>query len=92
MRRIYTAELSLGAVLFLFFWTKEAEADAHITPDYPMADISCYVEEAEEVLSQADYELLFRQTGLSKAGVDALKSTGRQTLLLTLQERFFTPY
>ena len=34
---------------------------------------------------------LFRQTGLSKAGVDALKSTGRQTLLLTLQERFFTP-
>ena len=90
-RRIYTAQLSLTAALFLYFWTKGAEENAHITPDYPMADISCYVEEAEEALSQADYELLFRQTGLSKAGVDALKSTGRQALLLTLQERFFAP-
>lgn len=75
----------IGAGLFL--WTADTEEKAHVAPDYPRENIEKYLYKQE--LSEEDYGQLFRQTGLSGAGVDALRRQGTPEKLLELQENFF---
>lgn len=74
-------------VVFLGGWTAYAEGHAHYTPEYEKVDITSVLQ--KEWLTEEDYELLFYQTGMAKAGVDALWAKDEQRKLLYLQERFF---
>lgn len=67
------------------------EAHAHITPGYPKENIEFLIHKSAEgeKLSERDYELLFRQTGLGRAAVDFLIGNNREQELLGLQEMFF---
>ena len=60
-------------------------------PDYEKTDISELIEKSQ--LSQADYELLYRQTGLTKLGIDDMRSdeAGRNKIK-EIQNSFFTDY
>ena len=57
-------------------------------PEYPMEDISFCVGKSR--LSEQDYALLFRQTGLGREAVNALRKEGRQQELLALQKGCFS--
>lgn len=75
--------------LVLGVWTWQAEAQAHFTPDYPKEDLSNVIE--QDTLGARDYSLLFRQTGVSEAGIRKMWEQGRQQELQVLQERLFAP-
>lgn len=80
--------LGITAVAFLLFlWGTVAENQARHTPNYDMVNIEEYL--YKKVLSEEDYIVLFRQTGLARAAVDFLRAEGREEELLTLQEKFF---
>lgn len=79
--------IAVPLTFLLFLWTYAAEASARYTPDYPMEDISAYPE--QESLTEEEYSLLYRQTGLTQVAVDALRAKNRGAELLTMQERFF---
>lgn len=80
--------LGITAVAFLLLlWGTAAEKQTRYTPVYEMVDIEEYLHKEE--LSQEEYILLFRQTGLARVAVDELRAKGRQEELLTLQEKFF---
>lgn len=73
--------------IMCWLWTQRADHHIRYTPDYPMEDISyCF---RKEMLEQQDYELLYRQTGLSKLAVDALEEERAEEILLMAQECFF---
>ena len=76
--------LQLGCVYTDKSWT-------HWQPDYAREDIKEIVQKAE--LSQEDYDLLYRQTGLTKIAVDDMRFTleGREQIL-RIQECFFAKY
>lgn len=76
------------AAVILLLWTEEAEKKAHYTPDYAMVDLTEVLQ--KRILTEDEYALLFRQTGLTRIGIDELYESNRQELLLYLQERFFT--
>lgn len=76
---------ALSAALAL--WTASAERQAHYTPDYSQMDLFPLLQ--KQSLTEEDYAVIFQQTGLAKAGVDALFASGRQDALLSLQQRFF---
>ena len=78
-----------SAVAALFLWTAEAEKDAHYVPEYARTDLRPLLEKEEP--SKEDYEILFRQTGMGRAGAEELYRKGRQEELLYLQQRFFAP-
>ena len=72
MRGRGMAFIRLGIFLFsavaaLFLWTAEAEQDVHYTPEYDPADLTSLLKKTE--LSEDDYHLLLRQTGLNRIGV-----------------------
>ena len=56
-------------------------------PDYAKTDISVILE--KEKLTEADYALLYRQTGLTKLGVDGYLAKGDKRGILDTQEFFF---
>ena len=58
--------------LVLLTWTGMAERDAHYTPEYDMVDLAPVLQKEKSKLTDEDYEVLFRQTGLGRAGVDTL--------------------
>lgn len=62
------------------------------TPDYEMVDISPILEKSE--LSDEDYNTLYRQTGLTKLGVDRMLDRGSvgKSRILNIQENFFGEY
>lgn len=76
--------------LQIWFWAEQSIKCWH--PDYAKADLSEVLE--KQSLSKEDYELLYRQTGLTKIGVDrALEygSVGKQKIL-NIQHDFFEPH
>ena len=75
------------AFMGLKVWTDYAEKQAHYTPEYEKVNIASILE--KKYLSEEDYEILFLQTGLGRAGVDVLRGAGRQQELYGLQGRFF---
>lgn len=82
----WIAGIALLAV-FLLFWTHGTEEGARYVPEYAKVDISIYLE--QENLTDREYQLLYRQTGLSPLAIDALWKDGRQKEMLGIQERFF---
>ena len=87
-RIVFTAvNLAIPLTILLYLWTYSAERGAHCVPDYPMEDISLYL--TKEVLTPDEYEFLFRQTGVTRPGIDALRRENRMTELLPVQHRFF---
>lgn len=76
---------ALSAVLAL--WTARAEALAHCAPECPQENLLPILQ--KEALTEADYALLFHQTGLARPGIDELYASNRQWELLGLQQRFF---
>ncbi len=56
-------------------------------PNYEKQDISELLEKPE--LTESDYELLYRQTGLGRLGVDGLIAAGMKQRILDIQEQFF---
>ena len=80
--------LALGALsAALALWTARAEAFAHYAPECGQENLLPLLR--KENLTEADYVLIFRQTGLARPGVDQLYASGRQQELLGLQQRFF---
>ena len=60
----------------------------YFTPNYARTDISPILEKSE--LSDDDYQTLYRQTGLTKLGIDGLLKDGNITQILKIQEYFFS--
>ena len=56
-------------------------------PNYDMVDISPVLNKS--LLSNSDYELLYRQTGLTKLGVDGLLNANKKDEILKIQSYFF---
>lgn len=96
--KVMTAIALLGGILY--FWICVAEAEVHYTPDYPEEDIIPYLE--KEALTEEEYHILYRQTGLSRIAVDTLQKENRienevenrkqnriEEIMLALQKRFF---
>lgn len=84
------ALLLAGAMLFA------QTAVAHrpgffFTPDYPREDLTAIL--AQEQLSDADYRLIFLQTGLGRPAADALLGAGEagRAAILNIQADFFAP-
>lgn len=79
---------ALLAVLQIGFWV--ADTWTPYVPDYEMEDISGIL--GQEELSEEDYETLYRQTGLTKLGIDGLLESGDTETVLDIQEDFFAGY
>ena len=86
-KRLAASVLALG--LAAAVWAGRAPRFAHALPDYPMVDLTGVVARAEA--GKADYALLFAQTGLGPAAVDALLEAGRGGELADFQARYFAP-
>ena len=83
--------LAVLAVLLLVLTRPLTHLSPTFTPDYPMEDLTSLLD--GHALTQEEYETLFLQTGLGRAGVDswmALGEAGVQAILDT-QTAFFTP-
>lgn len=65
------------------------EPFAHIYPDYPKTDIRPILE--KEILTESDFGIIYRQTGLGKPAVNELRSqyTNSDDQILGFQEKFF---
>ncbi len=72
--------LQLGSVYTYRCWE-------YFFPDYDKVDLLPILEKSE--LSQEDYELLYRQTGLTKLGIDGYLEQGRTDGILRTQEFLF---
>ena len=56
-------------------------------PDYEKADLTATL--SKSFLDESDYEFLYRQTGLTKLGVDGLVSEGKTERIYEIQSDFF---
>lgn len=70
-------------------WVGRAGAYAHTAPDYRQVDLAGVVARAEA--GRVDYPLLFAQTGLGRAAVDALLARGQGQALFDYQAQYFAP-
>ena len=59
-------------------------------PNYEKQDISGILSKAE--LSESDYETLYRQTGLTKLGIDGLRERKDEKRILDMQDALFAKY
>lgn len=59
-------------------------------PDYEKQDIRPII--SKEQLSQEDYEILYRQTGLTSVAIDGFKRAGKITRILEIQSAYFSDY
>lgn len=58
-------------------------------PDYEKLDLSCIYNDS---LTEEEYQLLYRQTGLTKIGVDRLKESGKENEIYEYQTSLFCDY
>ena len=72
--------LQIGCVYADKSWT-------NFCPDYEQIDLLPILEKA--TLTDADYEVLYRQTGLTKLGIDGLLEDGETDRILSIQKYFF---
>lgn len=71
----------------ILVWCHIAEKQSRITPEYPQENIKPYL--AKTPFTEEEYQFLFQQTGLARAGIDYLFANNRQQELLKLQEKLF---
>ncbi len=74
----------LGIILGIGVAMLTVDETARVLPSYERIDLSPYLE--KEVLSDEDYDVLYHQTGLARAAVDALDAREE---LLEFQEALF---
>lgn len=74
-------------ILILEIGSKISAAWRPWCPDYEREDISDFIFRKE--FTEDEYALLYRQTGLTKLGVDRLVENNQAYRLLELQEQFF---
>ncbi len=74
--------LQLGAIITMKTWE-------HWTPNYEKQDLGPIL--AKQTLTDEDYAVLYRQTGLTKLGVDGLLQAGNVGRIYRIQDVFFTP-
>ncbi len=87
-RIVFTAiNIAIPLTIILFVWTYSVEGEARFAPEYPMEDITGYLE--KDILSDEDYDILFRQTGLTRIAIDMLREEKREEEIMAVQERFF---
>ncbi len=83
--------LFVGAVLGFLqigsMYTEKTWSKFH--PDYAQVDLTPILEKA--TLTDEDYETLYRQTGLTKLGIDGLREQNRLDRILLIQTYFFKP-
>ncbi|MCI8790350.1 MAG: hypothetical protein HFH92_14885 [Lachnospiraceae bacterium] len=79
--------VAITITTILAMWTAGAETYAHYRPEYKQIDLLPMLQKDE--LTEEEYSILFRQTGLARAGIDELRAGGRQEELLYLQQRYF---
>lgn len=72
--------LQIGCVYADKSWT-------HFYPDYAQVELLPILQ--KEVLTDEDYETLYRQTGLTKLGIDGLLESGQTDRILQIQKYFF---
>ena len=60
---------------------------SHFSPNYEKVDILPLLEKSER--SDLDYEILYRQTGLTKLGIDDLLEEKNEKLILEIQDFLF---
>ena len=78
----------LAVLIFLEAGTLVVSANTRTwTPDYERKDISYLLDGRE--LTDGDYELIYRQTGLTRIGVDDLIAAGKISQILKIQNDFF---
>lgn len=82
LRTLWAAVIITG-VLSSFIYS---ESLAHVMPSYEKLDISYLADNSYGDYSDSDYELIFLQTGLGKAGVDSVSD---KTDLIIYQENYF---
>lgn len=81
--------LFIIACLILIVATALTEYEAHISPDYPKTDISAVLDKKQ--LTDADYTLLYYQTGLGKPAINDLQEQYEDSAdrIMQFQESFF---
>ena len=81
----------LAVIIFLFatllVGTEIRKNQKPWSPNYEMVDITGLL--AKQSFTDDDYDILYRQTGLTKLGVDGLIAAGRITDILKIQSQFF---
>lgn len=60
---------------------------SHFCPDYEKVDLMPILR--QETLTEEDYETLYRQTGLTKLGIDGLRDKGDLARIVNIQNYFF---
>ena len=78
----------ITVIAFSFMWWKYVETQAHVYPKYPETDIQTLIYSGEDLQTE-DYRLLFKQTGMGRAGIDYLFAGGMKQKLLMLQDNYF---
>jgi len=68
---------------------KITEITVVYTPDYERLDLAAYLADIGGALTEDDYDVLFRQTGLGKDAVDSV--LGAADSFFEYQENFFNP-
>ena len=75
--------LELGVVYTANTWE-------HFSPKYEKTDVTAVL--AKEELSEEDYYLLYRQTGLTQIAIDELRAKNLYGKILEIQDFFFSDY
>lgn len=68
-------------------WCVSCEINTYYAPEWEKEDISSILE--KEDFEDLDYEILFRQTGLSEIAVKDLKEDGKKAEILDFAEQYF---
>lgn len=85
-RKLWLSGITAVAFLLLL-WGASAEKQARYMPEYEKVNIEAYLN--KKVLSEDDYILLFRQTGLARQAIDALLAAGMDEEILMVQDKLF---
>lgn len=85
---VFLALVAFG--LQIAFWASDASIRC-IQPDYPMLDLDGYL---DGELTDDDYEVLYRQTGLTKIGIDRALERGEmgKRRIKQIQADLFEPH
>lgn len=73
--------------LFLVAWTVNCETHSHSYPAYPKGALEPILD--QDVLTDNDYQYLFRQTGLASMVIDKLRRQSREAEIYQAQEEYF---
>ncbi|MCR5546144.1 MAG: glycerol-3-phosphate acyltransferase [Lachnospiraceae bacterium] len=86
--------LTILLVVTLFFldaWMMKCKSETYYEPKVQQKDISSYYDVTSmDELEEEDFDTIFAQTGVAKAGVESLIDVNKMYLLETMQQHFFT--